>query len=238
MAKNIPLTQGQYAIVDDADFDWLNQWRWHFNRTTGYASRRDRKGMRTILMHRLIIGAPTGSQTDHVDGDGLNNQRHNLRICTASQNQQNRKPQAGSRSQYKGVSFYDDVYVVRIYVNEENLYLGRFTDERLAAQVYDFAATKYYGEFAALNFPDEPLLPEATYYRVALKKPTISKYRGVSWAKDKQRWIAYIQSNYKFIHLGYFDDEISAARTYNLAAVKYHGSKAKPNHLPQERETP
>src|SRR5688500_12272183 len=111
MPKEISLTRGQVAIVDNADFGWLSQWKWYAtkHRNTYYA---DRNGYishtkhDTIRMHRLILDAPTGIHVDHIDGNGLNNQRSNLRLCTNQQNLANRPPLPGKSSQYKGVSFY------------------------------------------------------------------------------------------------------------------------------------
>jgi len=93
--KEIPLTQGKVAQVDDADFEWLNQWKWTLRTSrsgTDYAYREsyEADGAHTIYMHRLILGAPGGQEGDHVDGNGLNNCRHNLRLCTHLINAQNR----------------------------------------------------------------------------------------------------------------------------------------------------
>lgn len=232
MAKRIPLTQGKFAIVDDADYEWLNQWKWHFARQTGYAARKDWSGGKPkyLLMHRVILNAPKHLQVDHINGDGLDNRRCNIRLATAAQNSWNQKAISSSISEYKGVSFYDNRFVVRIFVNGGNLYFGGFTDECLAARIYDFAAVKYYGEYARLNFPDQ-LLTEGEFEQLTRRKPPLSKYRGVTFDKRRGKWIAYIQVAGKYKSLGKFDSELDAARAYNEAAPRLHGSKAKLNDV-------
>src|SRR5882672_1260288 len=110
MAKQIPLSRGQFATVDDADFSFLMQWKWHIKETTTkcYAVRTAyRDGVRQeILMHRALMDADRRqfARIDHRDGDGLNNQRHNLRPATHVQNMHNRQKTQGSYSSpYKGV---------------------------------------------------------------------------------------------------------------------------------------
>lgn len=148
MAKCIPLTQGKAALVDDEDFDKLNQYKWCFDGQ--YAQRK--VGNKTIRMHRVILDSP---QVDHIDGDGLNNQRSNLRVCTHTQNQMNRAKHKIMSSKYKGVSWNKptEKWRARIETNQGSLYLGLFEVEEEAARAYDEAAKENFGEFARLNFP-------------------------------------------------------------------------------------
>lgn len=157
--KKIPLTQGQFALVDDADFDWLNQWKWCFYKDgrTGYAGRaikiaKTRKN-KVILMHRLILKSK--HRTDHRDGDGLNNQRNNIRPASSSQNNRNRCSALGSSSKYLGVSWkkYQKRWVAQIK-DKFVIHLGYFIHEIDAAKAYNKAAQKYHGEFARLNVID------------------------------------------------------------------------------------
>lgn len=106
--KLIKLTQGKFAKVDDVDFNWLNQWSWQAHTRCGifYARRAIHKNGKTttIIMHRLILGLTDPKiYGEHRNGDGLNNQRHNLRTATSSQNQMNNRTTTGA-SKYKGVT--------------------------------------------------------------------------------------------------------------------------------------
>src|SRR4030066_295203 len=111
MTKQIPLTKGLFATVDDEDFKYLMQWNWCAikGRKTFYAVRHD--GIlpfrKSVSMHSVIMDTPKGMKTDHKDNDGLNNTRKNLRICTNTQNLQNAKKHSDNTSGYKGVSWYE-----------------------------------------------------------------------------------------------------------------------------------
>lgn len=161
--KQIPLTQNQYAPVDDADYGWLNRYKWCAikNGYTFYAVRAIRiNGKRTTLrMHRLILGLipGDGKETDHIDQNGLNNQRSNLRICSRSENNQNQQAIRGSTSQYKGISRSksDKKWRARLYLNGQQKHLGYFPSETDAAVAYNRAAKKAFGEFARLNKIEE-----------------------------------------------------------------------------------
>jgi hypothetical protein len=162
MSKNIRLTQGKVAIVDDADYDWLNQWKWNADQVynTWYAKRHSHRTAGRniqITMHRVILGLkPNDRQhTDHIDGNGLNNQRNNLRVCTHQQNMQNRKPRRGRTTKFKGISQEKKTkrWRAEITVDGNKTFLGCFATEVAAAKKYDEAALKYQGEFARLNFP-------------------------------------------------------------------------------------
>jgi len=174
--RYITLTQGFFAIVDAADYDWLSQFRWHAsNPKRPYAHRKERteRSCRTIAMHRLIMDPPEGMYVDHIDGNGLNNRRSNLRICTPHQNSFN-QPQRKGTSRFKGVSFRKDCHKweAQIRLKGKALRLGMYEDEEQAARVYDRKARELYGRFAYLNFPDEgwrqhaPLLPEQLQNRL------------------------------------------------------------------------
>lgn len=158
--KKIPLTQNQIALVDNADFEWLNQWIWyaHKEKNTFYAFRTTDD----MKMHRLIMNAQKGQQTDHKNHNGLDNQRHNLRFCNNTQNLQNAQKHKSygkqtCSSKYKGVCWdkTKKKWQTNICINKNMLTIGRFNSEIEAAKTYDNAARKFFGEFACLNFTGE-----------------------------------------------------------------------------------
>lgn len=152
MSKQIPLTMGEFAIVDDEDYEYLSQWKWWRNR--GYAIRSFMvKGKRhIILMHRVIMQAPLNKLVDHIDGNILNNQKHNLRICTHSENMRNQHSVSGT-SKYKGVYWSKDKnkWAAQIRSSNKKKFLGYFSNEKDAALAYNKAAVELHGEFAKLN---------------------------------------------------------------------------------------
>ena len=147
--QKIPLTKGKEALVDDQDYDYLMQWKWHAAKGVKYAGRN-----RSIYMHQ-VIAERMGFETiaDHIDGNGLDNRRENLRPATNQLNQANRGPQVNNTSGFKGV-YYDkarDKWRAQIMVHQKQHNLGRFDDKVEAARVYNKAAKKHFGEFAWLN---------------------------------------------------------------------------------------
>jgi hypothetical protein len=162
--KQIPLTQGKFALVDDNDYEELSQcnWcaAWNCHTRSFYAQRHSSSvnGKRTIiLMHRVILGAKSGQESDHRNHDTLDNRRENLRLCTHNENQHNQKPQMGSSS-FKGISWHKLTHKWRaqIQFNASRHHLGCFTDELDAARAYDTAARILFGEFALTNFGENP----------------------------------------------------------------------------------
>jgi hypothetical protein len=155
--RMIPLGQGQFAIIDAPDYHKVSKYQWwvHKRRNNSYAA--THHNGRYLYMHRLITSAPKGLFVDHIDHNGLNNTRKNLRICTAKQNRYNCRPNKGSTSKYKGVSWVPahGKFRVRLAYERKHHYLGCFTDEKEAARAYDKKAKQLFGEFAYLNFPDE-----------------------------------------------------------------------------------
>jgi hypothetical protein len=163
--KEIPLSgkngHGRVALIDDADFQLISAYRWRLweellrpeGRPHGpYAiAGMPVNGRRThVPMHRLITGWP---MTDHIDHDGLNNQRSNLRPTDTAQNNHNQRPRAGASSRFKGVTWHKRVgkWQATIKLNGRCIYLGLFISEDEAGAAYDVAALKAYGEYAYLN---------------------------------------------------------------------------------------
>jgi hypothetical protein len=158
--KMIPISKGFEVLVDDEDFERLQRYRWFVNER-GPCRHAYRCWMKNgvkgrIYLHREILGAPSGMVVDHINGNGLDNRRINLRLCTQKQNRRNqRKPARGKTSSYKGVSKSAgcNKFRAQITVNRKVVYLGEYDSEIIAAKTYDEAAKAYFGDFANLNFP-------------------------------------------------------------------------------------
>lgn len=161
MSKTIILSKRYEAIVDDEDYEYLNQFKWHARVVSGtqYAKRSVRFPKNTTInMHRQIMNCPKNKMIDHINGDGLDNRKINLRVCTRSQNLMNsKKPKDAKTSKYKGVCLskqtdnHEKCWRAEIRLNKKSIYLGAFYSETDAAKAYNKAAIKYFGEFAQLN---------------------------------------------------------------------------------------
>lgn len=169
--RRIPLTQGKFAIVDPEDYKRLSRIKWHAHQSphTWYAvhsltnGKKERR--RNLQMHHLVIAVPPGMFCDHINHNGLDNRKANLRPATHTQNVWNRRKFSGrtfggykrhSRSRYKGVDWANDMkrWRARIRVNGKRIYLGSFKEELDAAKAYDQAAKKHHGAYASVNFPE------------------------------------------------------------------------------------
>lgn len=154
--KQINLTRGLFAEVDDADFEFLSSMNWHaVNLGHGFYAVRNARvaGKRTLIgMHRMILGFPN-TEVDHIDGNTLNNQRANLRKASKNQNQHNRVKNSNGSSRFKGVSWdKTGKWRAQIRIDGIRRHLGTFADEESAAKAYDFKAKEVFGEFAKTNF--------------------------------------------------------------------------------------
>lgn len=159
--KEIHLTQGIVALVDDADYEWLNKWKWHAlwgGTSSTYYAARD-VGKVTILMHRLILDAPNGFDVDHIDHEGTNNQCSNIRVVTRGQNLQNSRMLMNNTSGYRGVVWLkgERKWIAQIRKDYVCIRIGRFTNIIEAARAYDAKALELYGPYAWLNFPNKPI---------------------------------------------------------------------------------
>lgn len=150
---------GRTVLIDDADYEKASAIKWNvyqYGRNLWYAS--SRKNGETVYMHRYILDAPTGMDVDHVNDDGLDNRRGNLRICQHQQNLANQRHQKrNTYSQYKGVTFdknkraQNKPWVAQIKAFQKHYSLGYFPTEIEAAKAYNEAATRFFGEYARLN---------------------------------------------------------------------------------------
>ncbi len=161
--RKIPLTQGKFAIVDLADFDRLSQYNWTLEKdqTCLYAKRKRQSADLisygySIKMHRQIMNFPVGLLVDHINHNGLDNRRANLRLVTPEQNVWNTSKQLRrTASRYKGVTRHRGRWRAVIYRKKKQFHLGYFDTEQAAARAYDLKAKELFGEFACLNFPKE-----------------------------------------------------------------------------------
>ncbi len=160
--KKIQLTKGQFALVDDEDYERINAHKWcaslDSQANSYYAMRKslpDENGKRhAISMHREIMGAKPGEHVDHINHDTLDNQKKsNLRLCNRSQNMANRRMHSNNNSGYKGVDWSrsNNAWRARVSVNGKSRFIGYFPTSLDAALAYDKAAIEYHGDHARTN---------------------------------------------------------------------------------------
>lgn len=160
--REIPLTRGMVAIVDVEDFPLVSAYKWRASPDcrTFYAHRGQRTNGRykLIQMHRMILQPPSGIDVDHINGDGLDNRRSNLRLATGSDNNANRIRLLTNTSGRRGVTWHRQAkrWQAGITRYRKRIHLGLFTDLDAAARAYDTAARALFGEFARPNFPEAP----------------------------------------------------------------------------------
>lgn len=157
--RKIAITQNKFALVSNEDFKELNQFKWRLKRVMpkkykeiDYVIRGTRKN--EITMHRQITKAPKGMDVDHINGNGLDNRRENLRVCTHAENLRNKIKSINNTSGYKGVWFnkVGKKWIVHLYFDGKNHHIGQFDTKEDAAMAYDISAINKFGEFAKTNF--------------------------------------------------------------------------------------
>jgi len=157
--KEIQLTQDKVAIVDDENFEWLSHWKWTFSerKNNGYAIRRKHRRYAKaiyIYMHRLIMNAEQGEEVDHINRDGLDNRKENLRFCSHGQNGMNQGLQTRIKSsKFKGVTHPKGrkSWCAQLNYKGKHIYLGSYKLETEAALAYNKKAKEVFGKFAKLN---------------------------------------------------------------------------------------
>jgi hypothetical protein len=159
----IKLANGKTAIVSEEDLEWLTQWKWRSGGNYANRCKIENGQESTLGMHRAIVERmlgkpiPGGYEVDHVNRNGLDNRRENLRLATKGQNAMNRGKVNKKTSSFKGVHWSESSRKWRavIYINKKQIHLGLFVCEEEAARTYDAKARDLFGDFARLNFPDE-----------------------------------------------------------------------------------
>lgn len=227
------------CCLDDQDWPKLETWIWHsywstIRRTDGRPSRTAYaigwpigESGRRLEMHRLILDLPPYHEAkfdvDHINGNGLDNRRENLRITTRAQNLANTAARVGTSS-FKGVCLDKRTgrWKGQITVDGKNRSLGQYDTEEEAAAVYNAAALEAWGEYARLNDVPDGLVPVS-------KPRATSRYRGVSFDSKRRVWLAQIMIAGRQHALGRYEDEIEAALAYNAAAREALGDRARLN---------
>ena len=160
----VTLTQGKVAVIDDADWPLVAGRKWYAHRHSGVSNHllyahcmATENGKKChLMMHRMILGlgrlATDPVFVDHIDGDGLNNRRENLRLCSISENQKNRRKSRHASGPYKAIAVAPSGrFVARITHNGKRIWLGTFDDAEQARLAYEAAAKKLHGEFARFS---------------------------------------------------------------------------------------
>ena len=150
-SRAVPLTKGKYALVDEEDYERVMQCNWSLSGDLRYTSARIKGCL--ILMHRFIINPPKDMVLYHINGDGLDNRKCNLRVCTQRQNSYNCIGSKNVSSKFKGVSWHKltSKWRATIMKDRKQIYLGLFTDEREAAKAYNKKAYELFNSFSKLN---------------------------------------------------------------------------------------
>jgi hypothetical protein len=159
MTKEILLSQGKIAIVDDDDYERLSAYKWCYSSSTGYAISARKLGGKKILLHRFLLNAPPNKVTDHINRDKLDNRKENLRLCSRAENNCNIGIRSHNKGIYKGVYWVPtrQKWQVTIRHNKKPMYLGLFDNQHEAALMYNFWAIDLFGEFASINIIKEEI---------------------------------------------------------------------------------
>lgn len=266
--KKIRLTQGKEALVDDEDYEtllefapkkcnkkinkdkdsgWYAQKQYRAKAEKYYAATNkwipELKRQKIIFMHRIIMNPPKGMFVDHINGDGLDNRRENLRICTISQNTANSVRPSTNTSGYKGVQSSGRStrpWKATIHAKGITKYLGAYRTKEEAAIAYDKKAVELYGEFAKLNFPngvpseiEKYIVKQNLQNNASKRKNNSSGYLGVIVEQRKHKQV--YRARFGRISLGHFDVIELAAMARDKKAIELRGESVDLN-FPDKKE--
>lgn len=150
--RTITLTQNKTAWIDDADYERVSLYKWQAKPCrSGQCYAHAYVSGHMVTMHRFILKPAEDMQVDHISGNGLDNRRSNMRVCTQRRNSQNMRPMKNKSSAYKGVSRWGNRWSAYIRIEGKKRHLGYFDDETDAARAYNKAAERYFGQYARVN---------------------------------------------------------------------------------------
>lgn len=210
--REIQLSQSKVALVDDEDYDRVNEYKWQ--------AYKNKKGNSTyarvnydLTMHRLILNLTSNDkvEVDHIDMNGLNNQKSNLRIVNRSQNKCNATIQKNNKTGLKGVGYYKrgGHYRARIKINGKETHLGFFDTAEEAGAAYDKASKEIHGVYGRVNGVECKYDPAAR-----IIKPEV---KGFYFNKHSKKWQAYLPTKSGNKFLGLFDTEKEASEAFKKA---------------------
>ena len=238
-----PYGRGNFVLIDDDDYDQITQWKWSLRGryAVRFIYKRDsttgKHKQHRVWMHRAILSTPADLVSDHINGNGLDNRRVNLRVATEQQNKQNRRSKRTSSSVYVGVSWSSKYrrWIAQLVHNGSKIFGGYFITEEQAALIYNHFAYKYRGDFAHTNLiPDSvmSLQQQSSFVDQWLQRGysqrlNTSGFRGVT--KNGSGWRAAIRKNGVIYRLGTYATPALAARQYDTYAIRLYGSSARLN---------
>lgn len=236
MSKLIQLTQGKVAIVDDEDFENLNKFRWYFCKRYAVRDVRVDGKKETIYMHRLVTNAPDHLEVDHINSDGIDNRKENLRLCTHAENSRNRGIAKNNTSKYKGVWFSKryNRFFAETRLNGKKVYVGSFKTAEEASEAYKTKVLEIHGDFANINNEINLVNPvRAELKDVVPERNNDAKsntgYFGVSESGYGNRFYVHITDKGKTTKVGSFLSLHEAVRAYNAKALELFGNEANLN---------
>ena len=237
--KKISANRGRYEIlVDDEDYDDIKEasQRYSWCVVGHHNSHRVRCGPQRgpfLYLHRFLMCPKDDEFVRYLDGNRLNNQKENLLIVTPTQARQGVRKKPRGTSKYYGVQKSGRGFTAAISANRVCYHLGYYQTEIEAARAYDIKALEVHGRFARTNDISEDVIPKPCS-RLYRKSGSSSIYRGVYRHNRNDGWAVMIRLNKKRIFLGVYDDEIHAARAYDIAYKKAKGPDATANDIPED----